>query len=248
MSALLEDIARLFHAEPALGALSGFRPEELADLPDLLGAVLAGLLPDPGARPVLRDLARAAFRADAGALSAALEDLEVTAARDIDTGGPAQVLLFAPGYQGLLSYRLSRALLMAGQGAASTAVKAQLGRALCVDIAPQAQIGRRVWLDHGLGVVIGRTAVIGDDVSLWHGVTLGSNLTDRGAQRHPRIGEGAVLGAQSTILGGIEIGAGAVVAAGAVVTRPVPPGVTVYGPKATVRSRQEGSFGGFGGV
>lgn len=241
---LIEDTARLFQEEPALTALYGFRPEELQSDADLLAAVLAGLVPDAQARQRVRNLVSEAFAEDTEAVALALEDLAATATRDLSTDA-ARVLLFAPGYQGLLSYRASRALLTAGRETAAAAIKALLGRQLSVDIAPEAQIGRRVWLDHGLSVVIGRTAIIEDDVSIWHGVTLGSNFVSMGDRRHPLIGKGAVLGGHSILLGGIDIGAGAVIAAGAIVTQSVPAGKTVYGPKATIRDRKPGSFSGF---
>lgn len=241
---LFDDTAHLFHQEPALAALYGFAPQEVGTEAELLAAVLAGLVHDPTARNRVRDLANEAFADDPDALSFALDDLRATAERDLSTD-KARVLLFAPGFQGLLSYRVSRALLSSGRDTAAAAVKALLGRQLSVDIAPEAQIGRRVWLDHGLGVVIGRTAIIEDDVSIWHGVTLGSNFVSMGDRRHPLIGRGAVLGGHSIILGGIDIGANAVVAAGAIVTKSVPEGKTVYGPKATIRDRKPNSFNGF---
>ena len=186
---LIDDTAHLFQQEPALAALYGFAPQEVGTEAELLAAVLAGLVPDPTARNKVRDLANEAFADDPDALSFALDDLCATAERDLSTD-KARVLLFAPGFQGLLSYRVSRGLLCSGRDAAAAAVKALLGRQLSVDIAPEAQIGRRVWLDHGLGVVIGRTAIIEDDVSIWHGVTLGSNFVSMGDRRHPLIGRG----------------------------------------------------------
>lgn len=241
---LIEETARLFGEESALATLYGFAPDEVKNDAELLAAVLAGLVPDAEARRRVRDLVGEAFGEDERAIAFAMEDLAATAERDLSTDA-AHVLLFAPGFQGLLSYRASRALLLSGRETAAAAVKALLGRQLSVDIAPEAQIGRRVWLDHGLGVVIGRTAIIEDDVSIWHGVTLGSNFVSMGNRRHPLIGKGAVLGGHSIILGGIDIGANAVVAAGAIVTKSVPAGKTVYGPKATVRDRKPGSFSGF---
>jgi serine O-acetyltransferase len=97
-----------------------------------------------------------------------------------------------------------------------------------VDIHPAAQLGKGLFIDHALGVVIGETAVIEDDVCMLHGVTLGSTLKESGS-RHPKVRRGATIGAQATILGNIEIGAGAMVAAGSVVRRPVPPGMIVAG-------------------
>ena len=93
---------------------------------------------------------------------------------------------------------------------------------------PGAVIGRRVFIDHGMGVVIGETAVIGDDVLLYHGVTLGGTSLDPG-KRHPNVGDGVILGAGATVLGAIDIGAGARIGAGAIVVKTVPPGATIVG-------------------
>ena len=91
-----------------------------------------------------------------------------------------------------------------------------------------------IFLDHGLGVVVGETAVIEDDVSLWHGVTLGSTLMQAGADRHPKIRRGAVLGAGATLLGNIEVGQCSRIAAGSVVLQPVPRNKTVAGVPARI--------------
>ena len=241
---LIEKTNRLFHQEPTLAAIYGFSPNEVQTNAQLLTAVLTGLVPDSEVRKTVRDLLGEVFVENTEVVSLALEDLQATVERDLNTD-PAKALLFAPGYQGLLSYRASRALLQAGRETAAAGIKMLLGRSLCVDIAPEAQIGRRVWLDHGLGVVIGRTAIIEDDVSIWHGVTLGSNFVSMGNRRHPRIGKGSVLGGPSIILGGIDVGERAVVAAGAIVTKSVHAGTTVYGNKATIRDRKPSSFKGF---
>jgi serine O-acetyltransferase len=97
-----------------------------------------------------------------------------------------------------------------------------------VEIHPAAQIGRRLVIDHGMGVVIGETSIIGDDVLIYHGVTLGSKTGVHG-KRHPNIGNNVVLGAQSTIIGNITIGDGARVGAATVVIHDVAPGTTVVG-------------------
>lgn len=241
---LINDTAQLFYEEPALSALYGFSPESVKNEADLLASVLAGLVPDIESRLWVRDLVSEAFAENTEAVSFALDDLTATAERDLSTD-KARVLLFAPGFQGLLAYRAARALYLSGRDTAAAAVKALLGRQLNLDIAPEAKIGRRVWLDHGLGVVIGRTAIIEDDVSIWHGVTLGSNFVSMGDRRHPLIGKGAVLGGHSIILGGIDIGENAVIAAGAIVTKSVPANKTVYGPSATVRDRKPSGFSGF---
>jgi serine O-acetyltransferase len=106
---------------------------------------------------------------------------------------------------------------------------AYLGRTITgVEIHPAAKIGRRLVIDHGMGVVIGETAVIGDDVMIYHGVTLGSKTGVRG-KRHPTIGNNVVLGAQATIIGNITIGDGAIVGAATVVIHDVAAGATVVG-------------------
>jgi serine O-acetyltransferase len=97
-----------------------------------------------------------------------------------------------------------------------------------VEIHPAAKIGRRLVIDHGMGIVIGETSVIGDDVLIYHGVTLGAKSGSTG-KRHPNVGDNAVIGAQSSIIGNITLGQGSKVGAGSVVTRDVANGVTVIG-------------------
>jgi serine O-acetyltransferase len=105
-----------------------------------------------------------------------------------------------------------------------------------VEIHPGARIGRRVVIDHGMGIVIGETAEVGDDVMMYHGVTLGGTGFTR-EKRHPTIGKGVLLGAHAVVLGPIEVGDGARVGAGAVVTKSVPPGATVVGNPARIIER-----------
>ncbi|MBP6186956.1 MAG: serine O-acetyltransferase [Rhodoluna sp.] len=98
-----------------------------------------------------------------------------------------------------------------------------------IEIHPAAVIGRRLFIDHGMGVVIGATAIVGDDVLMYHGVTLGGRTLERGVKRHPTIGNKVVLGAHSIILGDITVGDGAQIGAQAIVTKNVKPGATVIG-------------------
>lgn len=102
-----------------------------------------------------------------------------------------------------------------------------------IEIHPAAQIGRRVVIDHGMGVVIGETAIIGDDVLIYHGVTLGGKINDT-VKRHPTIGNNVMLGAGAKIIGDIEIGSGAQIGANAVVTKSIPSGAVIVGPQATI--------------
>lgn len=99
-----------------------------------------------------------------------------------------------------------------------------------IEIHPGATIGRRVVIDHGMGVVIGETAIVGDDVLIYHGVTLGGTLNER-VKRHPTIGNNVLIGANAVVLGDIEIGDGAKIGANAVVTKNVPAGAVVVGPQ-----------------
>ncbi|MBA3598375.1 MAG: serine O-acetyltransferase [Methylibium sp.] len=110
-----------------------------------------------------------------------------------------------------------------------------LGRFLTgIEIHPGATIGRRVFIDHGMGVVIGETAEIGDDCTVYQGVTLGGTSLSKGAKRHPTLARGVIVGANAQVLGGFVVGEGARVGSGAVVTKPVPPGATAVGNPARI--------------
>jgi serine O-acetyltransferase len=103
-----------------------------------------------------------------------------------------------------------------------------------IEIHPGAKIGRRVFIDHGMGVVIGETAEVGDDCTIYQGVTLGGTSLSRGAKRHPTLGRGVIVGANSQVLGGFEVGDGARVGSNAVVLKPVPAGATAVGNPARI--------------
>jgi serine O-acetyltransferase len=103
-----------------------------------------------------------------------------------------------------------------------------------IEIHPGATIGRRVFIDHGMGVVIGETAEIGDECTIYQGVTLGGTSLAKGAKRHPTLGRGVIVGANSQVLGGFTVGDGARIGSGAVVVKPVPPGATAVGNPARV--------------
>ena len=124
--------------------------------------------------------------------------------------------------------------------ASSRALGSQVTRWLTgIEIHPGATIGRRFFIDHGMGVVIGETAEIGDDVMLYHGVTLGGRQRE-GGKRHPTIGDGVAVGAGAKVLGPITIGAGSVIGANAVVTRDAPADSILVGVPAKPRVKREG--------
>jgi serine O-acetyltransferase len=148
--------------------------------------------------------------------------------RDPAARSRIEVVLCYPGFHALLFYRLahgawSRRWLLAGR------FLSHLGRMMTgIEIHPGARIGRRLFIDHGMGVVIGETAEIGDDVTLYQGVTLGGTSLDKG-KRHPTLGNGVIVGSGAQILGPFKVGDGARIGANAVVVAEVPPGVTMVG-------------------
>jgi len=110
-----------------------------------------------------------------------------------------------------------------------------LGRFLTgIEIHPGATLGRRVFFDHGMGVVIGETAEIGDDCTIYQGVTLGGTSLTKGSKRHPTLGRGVIVGANSQVLGGFTVGDGARIGSGAVVVKAVPAGATAVGSPARI--------------
>jgi len=106
-----------------------------------------------------------------------------------------------------------------------------------IEIHPGATIGRRVFIDHGMGVVVGETAEIGDECTIYQGVTLGGTALVKGAKRHPTLGKGVIVGANSQVLGGFTVGDGARIGSSAVVVKPVPPGATAVGNPARIIQR-----------
>lgn len=148
--------------------------------------------------------------------------------RDPAARSSLEVLLCYPGVHALLWHKLGHGLWIRGLRLPGR-FASHLGRWLTgIEIHPAAQIGRRLIIDHGMGVVIGETAIVGDDVYLYHQVTLGGTSSERG-KRHPTVGNGVIVGAGAKILGDIVIGDGARVGANAVVVQPVAAGVTVVG-------------------
>ncbi|WP_237153189.1 serine O-acetyltransferase [Oryzibacter oryziterrae] len=156
------------------------------------------------------------------------EDLRCVTSRDPAARGGIETWLVYPGVHAIIWHRFAHALWGAGWPFAARFLS-WLARFLTqVDIHPAATIGRRFFIDHGAGVVIGETAVVGDDVTLYHGVTLGG-VSWRPGKRHPTLGNGVLVGAGAKILGPIHIGEGARVGANAVVIEDVPPAMTVVG-------------------
>ena len=161
------------------------------------------------------------------------EDISVVFERDPAARSTWEVLTTYPGVHALLIYRLSWRLWAVGLKWPARFLSF-LGRWFTgIEIHPGATIGRRFFIDHGMGVVIGETAEIGDDCTLYHGVTLGGTSWRQG-KRHPTLERGVVVGAGAKILGPIIIGEGAKIGSNAVVVKDVPPGATAVGIPARI--------------
>src|SRR5947207_6596079 len=160
------------------------------------------------------------------------DEIDATLARDPAARSRLEVVLCYPGFQALLYFRAAhwlweRRFYLLGR------FVSHVGRVLTgIEIHPGARIGRRLFIDHGMGVVIGETAEIGDDCTLYHGVTLGGTRPSReqgGQKRHPTIGNDVIVGSGAQVLGPIKVGDGARIGAAAVVVKEVPDGATMVG-------------------
>jgi serine O-acetyltransferase len=167
------------------------------------------------------------------------EDINCIFERDPAAQSVFEIVTCYPGFHALMIHRLSHYFWRSGfrwLGRFSS----HIGRWLTgVEIHPGAQIGKRFFIDHGMGIVIGETAIIGDDCTIYHSVTLGGTSWKKG-KRHPTLHNGVIIGAGAKVLGPIEIGAGARVGTNSVVLKSVPAGATVVGiPAHTVDSKKK---------
>lgn len=173
------------------------------------------------------------------ALGRVREDLVAAKLRDPAARGAAEIALLYPGLHAIWAHRVDHWLWTRGWRFPAR-LGSQIARWLTgIEIHPGAVIGRRFFIDHGMGVVIGETAEVGDDVMLYHGVTLGGRQRE-GGKRHPTLGDGVAVGAGAKLLGPITIGARSVVGANAVVTRDAPEDSVLVGVPARPRSRRNG--------
>jgi serine O-acetyltransferase len=162
-------------------------------------------------------------------LARAREDVRAARAHDPAARSGLEIVLGYPGVHAVWAHRVAHRWWGSPGLKLPARLLSQFVRFLTgVEIHPGARIGRRLFIDHGMGVVIGETARIGDDVMLYHGVTLGGKSARR-EKRHPTLGDGVVVGANATILGPVTIGAGSSVGAGAVVVKDAPAGAVLVG-------------------
>jgi serine O-acetyltransferase len=222
---LVDDIKDLLGADPEAADILGLSP--FGDFPEFAGALFSRIC-DPGIGRIVAQIYRNSSRIAAQTQ----RDMHETARRNFEPGGPAAAALFSRGVHATMGHRAAHTLWEQDRTTLAMTLKAAFGRAIATDIHPAARIGAGFWLDHGLGFVAGETTVIGENVSIWHNVTLGSTFNDSGANRHPKVEDGAIIGAGALVLGNITIGAGANIAAGAIVLEDVPQGRVFVGRKA----------------
>jgi len=218
-ASLRNEASHAAQIEPGLASLLHSTILKHDGLAEALSYQLARKIGDQELRAMsVREIAEEAYGSDPGLIAMAEADLRAVFERDPACKGYMQPFLFFKGFLALQTRRETMAFYL----------QSRMSEVFQVDINPATKVGSGVFIDHGTGIVIGETAVIGDDVSMLQGVTLGGTGAERG-DRHPKIGKGVLLGAGATVIGNIVIGDYAKIASGAVVLRPVPPGCTAVG-------------------
>jgi serine O-acetyltransferase len=169
-----------------------------------------------------------------------IEDLDAAMARDPAANSRLEMFLASSGLHAIWAYRVAHRIWLHGQWRLLARVISQIVRmATGVEIHPGATIGRRFFIDHGMGVVIGETSEVGDDVMLYHGVTLGGRSMQK-VKRHPTVGDRVTIGAGAKVLGPVRIGDDAQIGANSVVVSDVPAGSVAAGIPAQIRRPVEG--------
>lgn len=221
-------------AEPLLASFLHMTVLRHGTLEDVLAFHLSSKLASPimDAR-ALMELFREALAAVPAISSAMRADLRACFDRDPACDTYSTPLLYFKGFHAIQCQRVTHWLWKQGRKTLAYFLQNRISEVTGADIHPAARIGQGILLDHGTGVVVGETAVIGNNVSLLQGVTLGGTGKEHG-DRHPKIGDGVLIGAGSSILGNINVGACAKVGAGSVVLEDVPPHTTVVGVPARV--------------
>jgi serine O-acetyltransferase len=228
-AALRNEAQHVSRSEPGLASILNaviLRHDRLADA---LSYQLARKLGDQELRALsLREVADEAYAAEPSIVAQAEADLRAVFERDPACKGYVQPLLYFKGFLALQAHRVAHLLWGEGREAMAFYLQSRVSELFQVDIHPAAEIGQGAFFDHGTGIVIGETAVVGDDVSMLHGVTLGGTGAGRG-DRHPKLGRGVLLGAGAKVLGNIAVGDFAKIAAGSVVLKSVPAHCTAAG-------------------
>ena len=221
-------------AEPALGSFVFATILSHNRLEDAICHRLAQRLDHSDVDPVLLNQTFLAMLNDHQELAAAFRaDLSAVFDRDPACNRYLEPLLYFKGFHALVAHRFANALWHDGRRDFALFLQSQASRTFAVDIHPAARFGQGIMIDHATGVVVGETAVVGNNCSLLHAVTLGGSGKETG-DRHPKIGENVLIGAGAKVLGNISVGEGSRIAAGSVVLADVPAHVTVAGVPAKV--------------
>ncbi len=219
----------LVEREPLMASLAHAVVLHHDSFEDALGYRLAQKLSSPEmSELLLREIAAEAFSASNEIVDAARADVVAVFERDPACHSYLQPILYFKGFQALQAYRIAHNLWKRGRKDLAYFIQMRTSEVFGVDIHPGADIGRGVMIDHAHSIVIGETAVVGDDVSMLHSVTLGGTGKADG-DRHPKIGRGVLLGAGAAVLGNISIGECSRIASGSVVLEDVPACKTVAG-------------------
>jgi serine O-acetyltransferase len=198
-------------------------------LEDALSYLLAAKLESPVLNAMtLRDLIEPVFCHEGPVRDAIRADLQAVIHRDPACRGYSTPLLHFKGFHALQAYRVAHHYWVVGRQPLALFLQSRISEVFAVDIHPGARLGKGMLFDHATSVVIGETAVVEDDFSMLHEVTLGGT-GKAGGDRHPKIGRGVMIGAGAKVLGNIRVGEGAKIGAGSVVLRDVPPHTTVAG-------------------
>lgn len=182
---------------------------------------------------IIREIADEAFGTDKSLSDAARADITAVFDRDPACHRMIQPLLYFKGYQALQAYRVGHWLWKRGRKDMAYFFQTRVSEVFGVDIHPAARIGKGIMIDHAHSIVIGETAVVGNNVSMLHSVTLGGTGKEE-EDRHPKIGDGVLIGAGAKVLGNIRVGNCSRIAAGSVVLEEVPPKTTVAGVPARI--------------
>ena len=216
-------------AEPALAGYLNTVILGHASLEDALSYILATKLDSPVLNALtLRDLIDPVVSGEEHVRAAIRADLQAVIQRDPATRGYSQPLLYFKGFHSIQAYRVAHHYWTTGRLPLALYLQSRISEAFAVDIHPGARLGKGLLFDHATSVVIGETAVVEDDFSMLHEVTLGGT-GKVGGDRHPKIGRGVMIGAGAKVLGNIRVGEGAKIGAGSVVLHDVPPHTTVAG-------------------
>lgn len=239
--ALRKEAEGLINQEPILGSFIHAAVLNHESFSSALSFYLAAKLSsDELPAMLVREVIEQGYASHPEACKAAELDILAVRNRDAACDSYLSPFLFFKGYHALQSHRIAHLLWQQSRTMLAFYIQSQCSKIFDVDIHPAASIGQGILLDHASGLVIGETAVVEDDVSILHGVTLGGTGKKTG-DRHPKVRRGVLISAGAKILGNIEIGEGAKVGAGSVVLKDVPSRTTVAGiPARIINSDHEG--------